>query len=174
MAKDDDAPQANPMNETVMPGPNEPEARTPVGDAHSAAVTYSEQAEEAKGTQDPYPYDPTNELLDGDDSPQAGFLASRGMRVSDSGRALVPVEDPTGVEVPPPATSNLELLKRTEKVLVANDEAVGLDPEIGRKARRGAMVEAAQARRGASADKPTAQAQSQPPQGRSTKPTTKS
>jgi hypothetical protein len=167
----DDEVQKNPINETVPGGPNPAEARTEPGDAHSAAVTYSAQAEKGKGTQDPFPYDPTNELLDGDDSPSRSELAARGVQVSASGRALVSVDDPTGLEIPPPAHANLELDKAHEKRSVAADEAIGVDPEIGRQARAQARTASAKARKdGATertADGDTAEARRQAPQGRS-------
>jgi hypothetical protein len=160
----------SPMNETVAGGPNPAEARTPEGDIHDAAVTYASQGERGKGTQDPYPVDPTNELLDGDDSPYMGELAARGVEVSASGRALVAIGDPTGVEIPPPAHANLELDKAYEKRSVAADEAVGVDPEIGRQARQQARKVAAQARQKSAAksdEQGEQEARRQPPQGRS-------
>jgi hypothetical protein len=178
MAEKADKDQTPPANE-VTPGgqvePNPPEARTPKGDAHNAATTYSEQAAEHKGTQDPYPYDPTNELLDGDDSPDPEDLAARGVRVSDSGRALVPLDDPTGVMSIPPPNANLELAKSREKVAVANDEADGVDPEIGRQARREGLRQAgkarlAEAKGGGSDATPPAAARSQAPAGRTPTP----
>jgi hypothetical protein len=163
MAEEKPGAEPTPINETPATGPNEPEARTPQGDAAEAAKTYAQQAMKAKGTQDPYPYDPTNELLDGDDSPMQDELSARGVRVSDSGRALVTETDPTGVlEVPPP-NSNLELMKRNEKMAVALDEADGVDPEIGIKARQQARKQAAQARAKAAKE---SGGQAQPPQGR--------
>lgn len=175
MAEKDQTPPANPVSPGGQVEPNPPEARTPQGDAHQAATTYSEQAAEHKGTQDPFPYDPTNELLDGDDSPDPEELAARGVRVSDSGRALVPIDDPTGVRSIPPPNANLEIAKSREKVAVANDEADGIDPEIGREARRAGLRQAGQARMaaakggGADATPPTS-ARSQAPAGRQTPP----
>lgn len=151
------------------PTPSNPaEARTPHGGAYRAATTYAKQANQAKGTQDPYSYDPTNELLDGDDSPSAEDLAARGVRVSDSGRSLVSLQDPTGLDVPPPAHANLELTKRAEKMAVAADEASGIDPQIGVKARAEARKAAGQERlKAAKAESGSAPvARSQPPSGR--------
>lgn len=171
MAETDKAPPANPLpDNTGAVEPNPPEARTPTGDANTAATTYAQQAEQHKGTQDPYPYDPTNELLDGDDSPGEADLAARGVRVSDSGRALVPLDDPTGLKVPPPPSANLELAKSREKVMVASDEADGLDPQIGVDARKAAMRQAGQARMAAATSPSGADAtpppQAKPPVGR--------
>lgn len=169
MADDKPGAEPTPMNETPPTMPNEPEARTPEGDAKTAAETYARQAQQAKGTQDPYPYDPTNELLDGDDSPMQDELAARGVRVSDSGRALVPETDPTGVMEVPPPNSNLELMKRNEKMAVALDEADGVDPEIGIKARQQGRAMAAKARMkaaGTSTGSTPQEAQGRAPQGR--------
>lgn len=160
-----------PMQESPVTGSNPPEARTQPGDLHAAAVQYSEQATEHKGTQDPYPVDPSNELLDGDDSPAADELSARGMRVADSGRALVPEDDPTGVRSIPPPNSNLELMKSREKMMVAADEADGVDPEIGREARKAGRRAAGEARQKAAkgddeSGGQTSAARTQPPKGR--------
>ena len=171
---DDDSNKAE-INEVAPVGPNPPEARTEPGDAHKAAMTYAGQAEKGKGTQDPYPYDPTNELLDGDDSPSRSEMAARGVQVSPSGKALVPETDPTGVIEVPPAHSNLELAKAREKHMVAADMADGIDPEIGRQARQSAREQAAKARRtaaessssGSSTGAEAEEARKSQPQGRS-------
>lgn len=153
-----------------------PEARTPKTGPHAAATAYAEQGNKGKGTQDPFPYDPTNELLDGDDHPSADDLAAKGLRISDSGRAVVRDDDPSGYELIPPPHSNLELDKWVEKHAVSRDVSAGLDPEVGRKARvdarKAAKKVAAEAREhsaGQTADE-KAQARQQAPQGRSSTP----
>lgn len=153
-----------------------PEARTPKAGAHAAAKQYAEQGNKGKGTQDPFPYDPTNELLDGDDHPSADELAVKGLRISDSGRAVVREDDPSGYELIPPPHSNMELDKSLEKHAVARDEAAGIDPDAGRRARmqarQQAKREAAQAREhsaGQTADERAA-AKKAAPQGRSATP----
>jgi hypothetical protein len=148
----------------------EPEARTPRGEAHAAAKAYSGGS---RDTQDPFPYDPTNELLDGDGDPSDDLLAARGLRMSDSGRALIAEGDSSGFELIPPPNSNLEGHKAVEKHLVAQDEAGGVDPEVGREARRGVLRKTAEARRsaktkGSGGDKQAAKAT--PPANRSATP----
>jgi len=165
------------------------------------------QADEAKdrtdgleaARQDPYPLDPTNELLDGDDTPSRKDLDEAGVKVASGGTALVHDEHP-GV-IPAPQSANLELRKRQEKMGAALRESVGdVDepdehPQVtalraereragGDKDRQAAIDEqiahysssrsdAAQ-KRAAAADGDDDKARSTPPQSRSAKPTEKS
>lgn len=92
--------------------------------------------------QDPYPPDPTNELLDGDDLPPGNDLP--GVEVTDARTALRTVGDAEGV-IPPPAFANLEVAKAREKHLRAWDESLGLDPQVGVTARAEALREASEA-----------------------------
>lgn len=147
---------------------NPPEDRTSPTGAHKTATEYASQAETGKGTQDPYPYDPTNELLDGDDSPSQSELAQRGVRISNSGRSLVHEDDPTGIALIPPPNANLEIAKSREKHAVAADVADGYDPEHGIQARKAARAQAAESRQKASGGSKTTE-----PQGRSTAPKAK-
>lgn len=145
--------------------------------------------------QDPFPVDPSNELLDGDDTPSRRDLDEAGVRVGSGGTALVHDEHP-GV-IPPPQSANLELRKRQEKQDVALRESVGdvaepdEHPQVvalreerdragGDKDRIAAIDEqiahyskgsAAQKRSAAAKDDDTGR--STPPQARSAKPTEK-
>lgn len=101
--------------------------------ASDKAAQANKQADEAKDRpagqetigQDPYPVDPTNELLDGDDTPTRKDLEETGVKVSDGGTALVHKDDPSGLEIPPPQSANLELRKRREKEDAARAESIG-------------------------------------------------
>jgi hypothetical protein len=177
----DDKSAAQPGDENKIQGAplygaNPPEDRTPNTPAHQVATQYAAQAEEGKGTQDPYPYDPTNELLDGDDSPSQSELAQRGVRISASGRSLVHEDDPTGIALIPPPNANLEIAKAREKHAVAADMADGYDPEHGIEARKGARAKAAESRKKAASESSSDKgegARTQPPQGRNAGPKAK-
>jgi hypothetical protein len=156
----------------------EPQARTPRGNAFQAAKAYAEKGNgEELGEvtpQDPYPFDPTNALLDGDGHPSADMIAAKGLRVTDSGRALVRADDPSGYELIPPPHSNMEVDKALEKIASARDVSAGVDPVEGRKARAQARNAAAAKTRKAAARESTdgeQAARSEPPKGRATTPT---
>lgn len=142
--------------------------------------------------QNPYPVDPSNELLDGDNIPTKEMLAESHVEVTDSGTALVS-KDPGGEQdpthIPPPQSANLERKKALEKHMVAAAESVGEFSVEGEAARAKAATqhtaeqsEAAEKRRlaaerdaaDAKDDAAKAEAKKTPPQGRSARPTQKS
>lgn len=142
--------------------------------------------------QDPYPVDPSNELLDGDNVPSKEELAEADVRVSDSGTALIhKAAEAAGdnVYIPPPQSANLERKKALEKHIAAAAESIGESSVEGEASRAKAAAErraaadeqARQAQTGtadqAEADQKSAEAKEAarktPPQSRSTGPKSK-
>lgn len=109
--------------------------------------------------------DPTNELLDGENLDEKKALIENepvhvdpsGTRLEhdDAAAAREAGEDPNLV-IPPPASANLELRKRTEKLVSAMYESIGVDPNE-------AADSAAEVRKASTAKKSA-------PTGRSSKP----
>jgi hypothetical protein len=143
--------------------------------------------------QNPYPVDPTNELLDGDNIPSSEELDEADVKVSESGRALLHKDAPENAEgavyIPPPQSANLERKKTLEKHMAAAAESVGEFSVEGEAARAKRVAEQRQAELDAAAEQrqaaaaqagedkdaaAQADAKKAAPQGRSSRPTQKS